>query len=113
MVSVADTNRNPVGLLLVFSDANEERELAQAREDLSRMIVHDLRSPLTAIRTSMKLLGEMVTPDQPFSTAIIKTTDVSQRALRKLLYLVDSLLDIAKMESGNINLDTDDTSLRG
>ena len=112
MVSVADTNRNPVGLLMVFSDATEERELTQAREDLSRMIVHDLRSPLTAINTSMKLLGEMMPADDTLARAMRDTTEISQRALRKLLHLVDSLLDIAKIESGNVNLDTEALDLR-
>jgi signal transduction histidine kinase len=71
------------------------------------MIVHDLRSPLTAISTSLKLLNEMAPPDDdPLGRSIRKTTEVSLRALRKLLHLVDSLLDIAKMESGNMTLET-------
>ena len=106
IVAVADQNGKNIGLLMVFNDATEERELAQTREDLSRMIVHDLRSPLTAINTSMKLLGEIVPADDPIARSVQKTTDVSQRALRKLLHLVDSLLDIAKMESGNMTLET-------
>ncbi|HLY25551.1 MAG TPA: GAF domain-containing protein, partial [Aggregatilineales bacterium] len=112
IVSVMGQSKKVIGLLMVFADATEERELMQARDDLSRMIVHDLRSPLTAINASMKLLGEMVPPDLPLASSVKKTTEVSQRALRKLLYLVDSLLDIAKMESGNINLDTEYHDLR-
>jgi signal transduction histidine kinase len=111
-VLVLDQEDQPIGVLMVFTDATEERELTQAREDLSRMIVHDLRSPLTAINTSMKLLNEMVSPDHSLGGSIQKTTEVSQRAVRKLLYLVDSLLDIAKMESGTITLETEDCSLR-
>lgn len=107
IVAVFDQSRKVMGLLMVFTDATEERELTQAREDLSRMIVHDLRSPLTAISTSLKLLNEMAPPDDdPLGRSIRKTTEVSLRALRKLLHLVDSLLDIAKMESGNMTLET-------
>ncbi len=102
---VSDQSGKIIGLLMVFADATEERELALAREDLSRMIVHDLRSPLTAINASMKLLGEMVVPDNSLGIAISRTTEISQRALRKLLHLIDSLLDIAKMETGNVTLD--------
>ncbi len=93
------------GLLMVFADATEERELAQAREDLTRMIVHDLRAPLTAISTSMRLLTEIGSDDPKVARALSRTVDASQRALRKLLHLVDSLLDIAKIESGTITLD--------
>lgn len=112
IASVRDQGGKIIGLLMVFADATEERELALAREDLSRMIVHDLRSPLTAINASMKLLGEMDVPENGMSGAIRKTTEVSQRALRKLLHLVDSLLDIAKMESGSVTLDTEPHHLR-
>ncbi len=112
IVPVFDQNRKIMGILMVFLDATEERQLAQTREDLSRMIVHDLRSPLTAINASMKLLTEMVPDDAVLGLSIRRTTDVSQRALRKLLNLVDSLLDIAKMESGNITLDIGQHDLR-
>lgn len=105
MVSTHTSSGAMAGLLLVFSDATEERELTQAREDLTRMIVHDLRSPLTAISTSMRLLNELAPTDRALERILIRTTDASQRALRKLLGLVDSLLDIAKMESGNMALD--------
>src|SRR5258708_16620486 len=98
---------------MVFPDATEERMQAQAREDLSRRIVHDLRGPLTAINTSMKLLNETNLPDNSTGHSIRKTTDISQRALRKLLVLVDSLLDIAKMESGNMTLEIGNVDLRG
>ncbi|MEP7286660.1 MAG: GAF domain-containing protein [Chloroflexota bacterium] len=107
IAAVLDQNNKTIGLLMVFADATEERELAQAREDLSRMIVHDLRSPLTAINASMALLGELASAETKMAKSIRKTTDISQRALRKLLHLVDSLLDIAKMESGNITLETE------
>jgi signal transduction histidine kinase len=112
IVSVTGRDGVPIGVLMVFADATEERELAQAREDISRMIVHDLRSPLTAINASMKLLGEIAKSDDGLGRSIRKTTDVSQRALRKLLNLVDSLLDIAKLESGNITLETERVQLK-
>ncbi len=105
MVSTHANTGPVIGLLLVFADATEERELTQAREDLTRMIVHDLRSPLTAISTSMRLLGEIAPQDKGLERILNRTTDASQRALRKLLNLVDSLLDIAKMESGSMTLE--------
>ncbi len=104
IVSTHASGGQVIGLLMVFSDATEERELVQAREDLTRMIVHDLRSPLTAISTGMRLLTEMAPADPSLARMLTRTTDGSQRALRKLLNLVNSLLDIAKMESGSMTL---------
>lgn len=112
MVAVNSENGLPSGLLMVFADVTEERRLSQAREDLSRMIVHDLRSPLTALTTSMRLMGEMAPEDVPLGKAVRKITVISQRALRKLLGMVDSLLDVAKMESGVVTLETEVTHLK-
>ncbi|RPI97740.1 MAG: PAS domain-containing protein, partial [Chloroflexi bacterium] len=107
--AVRDENGRVIGLLLVFVDVTEERELAQAREDLSNMIVHDLRGPLTAITTSLKLLNEIAPADDPLGKVVKQTTDTSSRAVRKLLSLVDSLLDISKLESGMMTLDPEPT----
>jgi signal transduction histidine kinase len=98
-------------MLLVFYDETEERELIQMRDDLSNMIVHDLRSPLTAVTTGLRLLRDYVPLDSTFYSLVQTTTDTSQRAIRKLLSRVDSLLDISKMESGQLNLETEPTEI--
>lgn len=111
IIPVRGANDHKIGALLVFYDETEQRQLERAREDLSRMIVHDLRSPLTAVTTSLKLLKEIIPPDSDYRPSVESTTDASQRAIRKLLARVDSLLDISKMESGRINLDTEPSEL--
>jgi PAS domain S-box-containing protein len=102
-----------VSILLVFRDQTEQREVEMMREDLSRMIVHDLRSPLTAVNTGLKLLRDLVPAESHFRVAVENTTDASQRAVRKLLSRVESLLDIAKIESGQLTLEIGPTDLRG
>jgi signal transduction histidine kinase len=100
-----------VGVLMVFYDETEEYKLTQTREDLSRMLVHDLRSPLTAVTTSLKLLTEIVPKDSSFRPMVENTTDAARRAIRKLLSRVDSLLDVARMENGYLSLETKPTEL--
>lgn len=101
----------PIGMLLVFYDETEARELLQMRADLSNMIVHDLRSPLTAVTTGLKLLRDIVPPDNPLRPTVVTTTETSQRAIRKMLALVDSLLDISRIDSGQLSLETEPTDL--
>ncbi|MBN1963578.1 MAG: GAF domain-containing protein [Anaerolineae bacterium] len=102
---VQDESGILLGLLLVFVDETERQEVAQARDDVTRMIVHDLRGPLTAITASLKLLNDLVPRHHDIGPIVQQTTEASMRAVRKLLNLVDSLLDIAKMESGKITLE--------
>lgn len=100
-----------IGALLVFYNRTEEHELARAQEDLSRMIVHDMRSPLTAVTTSLRLLRDLTPPENDLWPVVDKTTDASRRALRKLLARVDSLLDISKMESGTLSIEQEPAEL--
>jgi signal transduction histidine kinase/transcriptional regulator with GAF, ATPase, and Fis domain len=110
IILVGDRNL-PLGMLLVFHDETRQRELMQAREDLSSMIVHDLRSPLTAVTTGLKLLEDVVPADDKLYPLVQTATETGQRAIRKILSRVDSLLDISRLESGSISLDTEPTEL--
>lgn len=107
VIPVHDEKKAVMGALLVFYNKTEENELNRAREEFSRMLVHDLRSPLTAVTTSLRLLRELVPAESDFRSVVETTTDASRRAIRKLLNRVDSLLDISKMESGRLSIDTE------
>jgi signal transduction histidine kinase len=111
ILPVKDNRGETIGALLVFYNKTEEQELNRAREEFSRMIVHDLRSPLTAVTTSLKLLREVVAEGNEAYPVVQTATDGSNRVIRKLLGRVSSLLDIAKMESGQLSIETDITEL--
>jgi signal transduction histidine kinase len=113
VIPVWDAYGQIEAMLLVFRDETEQRELELMREDLSRMIVHDMRSPLTAVTSGLKLLKDLVPPDSSIRPAVESTADASQRALRKLLNRVDSLLDISKLESGQLTLEIGAVGLAG
>ena len=44
------------GWLLIFRDITEEIELARLRDDMTHMLVHDLRSPLTVLMGSLDFM---------------------------------------------------------
>jgi K+-sensing histidine kinase KdpD len=111
IIQVRDEDGDIVGMLLVFYNETEQHELEQARENFSRMIVHDLRSPLTAVTSSVMLLTEIIPPESEFGTVVEKTANASQRAIRKLLNRVDSLLDISRMQSGHMALEVEPVAL--
>ncbi|MFH2010627.1 MAG: GAF domain-containing protein [bacterium] len=76
--------------------------IEQLRGDLSSMIVHDVRNPLTVVLTALKVLERV--PG-------VQEDDRCQRYLRnagvagdEVLRLVGSLLDIQKLESGELTL---------
>ncbi|MCB9454150.1 MAG: GAF domain-containing protein [Anaerolineaceae bacterium] len=111
IIPVDSEDGEALGALLVFYDETRDRELARMREDFSRMVVHDLRSPLTAVTTGLKMLRDVVPDDNQFKPLVLSTADTSQRAIRKLLSRVDALLDISKMESGQLTLEIEPMEL--
>ncbi len=108
---VLDEHGGLVGWMLVLRDVTEEQELQMMREDLSNMIIHDLRSPLVAILDSYDLIVEVM-PPQVTSNVVGPALDIGKRSSRKLLDLVNSLLDISRFEHGQVLLDTQFAALR-
>lgn len=93
-------------LLRIKHQYDELQSLLQIREDLSNMIVHDLNNPLAGILFSCELLKR--SPLQPKQQK--KVEDIL-RLSQRMTSLVDSLLVIAKVESGKLVLDYDSVDI--
>jgi len=94
------------GWLLVFRDISEEIKLARLREDMAHMLVHDLRSPLTVLRGSFGILRSELEPVEEVAQA--KTLiDMAERSTDRMMNMVNGLLDIAKLEDGQMPLYTE------
>jgi signal transduction histidine kinase len=65
LAAVRDPSGGNGGWLLVLRDVTEEQALAVLREDLTHMLIHDLRSPLGSILTSLSLIQQVAQPGQP------------------------------------------------
>jgi K+-sensing histidine kinase KdpD len=86
------------------------RELEQMRENLTHMIVHDLRSPVGTISNSLELMGRMIENDE--AQQALHLVGIANRANQRLRNLVDSLLDIGRLEAGQELTDLHPVSMR-
>ncbi len=78
------------------------QELEKLRDDLKNMIIHDLRTPLSSVLTGMqtlKLMGELGADQR-------EMVDIAIGGGELLLGMINDLLDVEKMESGALQLDT-------
>lgn len=82
------------------------RETDRRKDEFLASLGHELRNPLAPIRTSMGVLAHMY-PDQ---APVKKVTDVIERQVTHLTRLVDDLLDVARINSGKIELQRDYTT---
>lgn len=74
----------------------------KVREDLTHMLVHDLRTPLTGVLTSLQTLqmGTLGDLDEDQKEMVDFAVSDSQR----LLEMVNQILDVAKLEAGEMQL---------
>lgn len=105
LTAVRDRQGAVSGWLLIFRDITEEIELQELREDMMHMLVHDLRSPLAVLQSSLTSIPGML--DKSRLETVRKLVDLSQRGVNRLLNLVTDILDIAKLESGSLPLNPD------
>lgn len=101
---VFDRDEQLIGWLLLFRDVTEEQELAERREDLTRMIVHDLRNPLTTMATTLQLAQECLPSVDGEVGALLQNV---YSGSQDLLDMVDSLMDMHRMEAGRSIVDPD------
>jgi PAS domain S-box-containing protein len=94
-----------MGWLMTLRDVTDAHELARRRADLIRMIVHDLRNPVTtvlsALRTMEKQLPVANNGDVP---GLLQD---AQQGSHDLLDMIDSLMDINRMEAGQAVVEAD------
>ena len=89
----------------LIRDRTEQRDLERARDEQIFMIVHDLRNPLGNIISSLELLRDSLrdpnTPPVP-----VALVNVALRSSRRISLLVESLMDMTRMEAGHFTLST-------
>jgi signal transduction histidine kinase len=80
------------------------QELERQRDDMRNMIVHDLRTPLTALMVGV----EMMENDSELNEMQHEITTIAAGGGRTLLGMINDLLDVEKMESGSTELQYDE-----
>lgn len=103
LLPVRDAGGIEIGRLVLFQDTTQAKELEQLREEYTGMLVHDLRAPLTAIMNGVLMvnrgMGGPVTKQQQ------ELLSIAHQGTQTILEMVNTLLDIAKMEQNSMDLD--------
>jgi two-component system sensor histidine kinase/response regulator len=78
------------------------RELEKVRDDLMKMIVHDLKSPLTAVLATLEMLGDGDFGD--LSDSQRQAIGEAEGKSEDLLALIEDILEVARIEEAAISL---------
>ncbi len=83
----------------IHHDISKQVELEEMRQDLTAMLVHDLQSPLGNVISSLELIKNEI-PEGSENT-LTTMLDIAMRSSNHLQTLVQSLMDISRLEAGH------------
>jgi signal transduction histidine kinase len=89
------------GAVLSLGDVSRLRELQEQREDLSRTIAHDLRTPLNVISAQAKLLARRGDPAE----TVRARADAISKSAHQMAAMLSDLVESALLEAGKLRLD--------
>jgi signal transduction histidine kinase/transcriptional regulator with GAF, ATPase, and Fis domain len=107
---VLDNTAQVIGRLLTLRDVTEARQLEEYRDEVTEMMVHDLREPLGSIIGSIDLLQHILATYE-VDESVSELLNVSMMSATGLLDLVTMILDISKMESARMPIDQQPVTL--
>ena len=85
------------------------KKLEELRDNLTHMVIHDMRSPLMGITGGLEILEDAVENKlNPDELTLIKNAQSSGRVL---VGMVNSLLDISRLEQGKMPLQVTDVDV--
>lgn len=86
------------------------KDLEDSREALAQMVVHDMKTPLQVVIGNLEILEKALAEGQDIPDAEMATNALTQS--RRLVGMIDSILQVSRLESGAIRLNPQPVDLR-
>jgi two-component system, OmpR family, phosphate regulon sensor histidine kinase PhoR len=107
--AILDRHGLPQGTILVFHDLTRIRQLESTRREFVANVSHELRTPLSLIKGYAETLLSGA-KDDPVNS--VRFLEKIERHANRLNNLIEDLLTISKLESGQVNLKLELLDLR-
>jgi PAS domain S-box-containing protein len=103
--------RLPEGLrfVAIIRDISERQRVAKLKEEFVSTVSHELRTPLTSIAGSLGLVSGGAAGEVPAPAK--RLVNIALTNCQRLVRLINDVLDIEKMESGQVRFDLRPTPL--
>lgn len=92
----------PSGAVVILRDMSTEKRKAQMKEDFTNMMVHELRSPLTAMKGASQFLKANPEMDRESRDKLLTIIDQESKHLLDQISLV---LDAARLDAGRLTVE--------
>jgi two-component system phosphate regulon sensor histidine kinase PhoR len=107
--ALLDRDGAPQGAILVFHDLTRIKQLERTRQEFVANVSHELRTPLSLIKGFVETLLEGAKNDPEKATRFLQTIE---KHTDRLTFLIEDLLTISRLESGQIVMNLQPVDLR-
>jgi len=107
--ALLDRNGNRQGMILVFHDLTRLKQLENTRKEFVANVSHELRTPLSMVKGYVETLIHGAKDDPTVATRFLQTIE---KHADRLTYLIEDLLTISRLESGQIVMNIQKGDLR-
>jgi len=109
IVPVHDFDHSILGTLIIFQSMKEGIQFRDQARELVDTVLHEIRTPITSIVTSLEILEKELRAS--ISKKHARILEISLNNCTRLIQLSTDFLDISKIESGYMDMVLDQLSL--
>ncbi|NJO01324.1 MAG: PAS domain S-box protein [Bacteroidia bacterium] len=99
----------PFQVYALFQDITDRQEAVLEKEEVLRIVTHDLRNPLTSAIVGAEYLEKHLAAELSKKPEALQ---IVQRSLNRASKLIEDLLDVIKLEAGQLTLDKQAVSIQ-
>lgn len=101
-VLVEDSENKPIGYMKILHDITREKEIDAMKSEFIAIAAHQLRTPLTAIKWTIKMVmdGDAGEVNQEQKDILMKGYKSNERIIK----LINDLLNVSRIEEGRFGL---------
>jgi two-component system phosphate regulon sensor histidine kinase PhoR len=104
-----DSQGLPCGDILVFHDLTRTKQLENTRQEFVANVSHELRTPLSLIKGYVETLLDGAKDNPELATRFLQTIE---KHTDRLTFLIEDLLTVSRLESGQIAMNRQPVELR-
>jgi signal transduction histidine kinase len=101
-VPLRDSSGKTAGRLFAYHDISREKTIDRMKSEFIAVASHELRTPMTSIKGSVDLILSGFAGET--SPEMQELLEIAQKSCDRLVRLVNDILDLSKIESGQLKL---------
>ncbi|NHZ79184.1 PAS domain S-box protein [Massilia sp. CCM 8695] len=101
--AIWDDENALAGFVGIAQDISERKKMESMKNDFISTVSHELRTPMTSIKGSLGLLAGGAAGEIPLRAKVL--LDIASKNCDRLVRLINDILDVEKIESGNMRFE--------